>query len=174
VELQYTITLEEFIEGSKLWAKAVERKRRTSLFESWRGLVYLVFLLATGLLIVQLRGWALAWALISLVGISAISIVFQQLICPRLFRSGYEEQKPGLSLRIVIGEAGVESERAGGEASGRCRWTAFTRYLEAENTFVLYLNRLQFMIIPKRAMTPEQQQEFRLLLAPHIASAGSR
>jgi hypothetical protein len=113
MELRFAISLEEFVEASALWAKGAKRKRQTSLFESWRGFVYLAFLLVAGLLISQTRGKYFIWIMISLAGIWGVSIIFARLICPRAFRSTYEQQKPGMNVRMVIGEAGIESECRG-------------------------------------------------------------
>jgi hypothetical protein len=172
VEIRYTITLEDFVEASMLWATARQRERRASLMTSWRGLVFLVILLASGLLISQIRGRAFAWVIVSLLGIYAILIALRKLIYTRSLRRSFEHQNSGLNTRVVIGESGTEVEREGGEVSGRYLWSAFIGHLEGQNTFVLYLNRTQFIIIPKRGMTLEQREELRTLMLAHISERG--
>jgi hypothetical protein len=172
VELRYAITFEEFVEASMLRAKAAERKRQDLLMKSWRGLVFLLFLLASGLVIAQMRGWGFAWVMIFLGVVYALSVFYRKLICPGYLRRSYEEQKSGFELRIAIGEAGIEAERTDGAVVGHYLWTAFVAYLEGQNTFALFLNRMQFIIIPKRSMKLEQQQELRVLLAAHFPEKG--
>lgn len=172
MELRYTITPEEFVEASMLWATTRQRKRRESLMTSRRGLVYLAILLASGILISQLRGRYFVWMIVLLVGIYAVAVGFRKLICPRSLRRSYEHQSSDLNIRVAIGESGIEAERAGGEVISRYLWTAFVGHLEGQNTFVLYLNRMQSLIIPKRSMTPEQREELRALLAGHIPEGG--
>lgn len=168
MEIRYAVSFEEFVEASKQWGLAAARKRNASYFESWRGVVLLIFLLATGLLISQWRGPVLLVAPVLLVVYFGLAYLYRRMICPRVFRRRYEEQKAGLDVCCTISEMGIESETSDGLKFVRLLWPALVRQIESDTTFVLYLNPLQILIVPKRAMTSQQQEEFRALLAKHV------
>lgn len=159
MQLQFTIEEGEYIEAGRLWAKEKGRRRYDSYMTSWRGIALLLLLLLTGLLIAQAKGAVAAWILISLGSIYALSIGIRVLMCPRILRKNYEEQKSSMSVRLLIEEDRVESERADGAAFGRLSWDAFIRFLEGPRTIALYTSPWQFIAIPKRAMTSEQHHE---------------
>lgn len=48
------------------------------------------------------------------------------------------------------------------------RWPAYTRWRETKSLFLLYLGSRSFEIIPKRAFSPQQLQEFRWLLSAKL------
>jgi hypothetical protein len=47
-------------------------------------------------------------------------------------------------------------------------WMAIRRMLESRNYFFLKLPKWQYVYIPKRVLTPEQQAELRALIASHV------
>ena len=57
---------------------------------------------------------------------------------------------------------------AGRLAEGTTRWAAFTRFRETRNQFVLHISAGVFCIIPKRAFSAPELEEFRNLLMHHI------
>lgn len=173
MEIQYVVTFQEFVEAASQGALAAARKRNDLYFQSWRGVVLLIFLLATGLLISQWRGPVLLVAPLLLIVYFGLAYLYRRIFCPRVFRRRYEELKVGLDLRCRISEQGIESETIDGLRFGRLLWPAFLWQIESENTFVLYLNSLQFLIVPKRAMTPQQLEEFRTFAA-HVQNRTPR
>ena len=50
------------------------------------------------------------------------------------------------------------------------KWSSFTGWRESRNVFVFGRN-LNFVTIPKGVLTPEQQNELRLLLQSHLGSS---
>lgn len=89
-----------------------------------------------------------------------------------MLRKSYEKQKASMSVRLLIEEDRVESERADGATFGRLSWDAFIRFLEGPRTIALYTNPWQFIAIPKRAMTSEQHHELLATLNLKIPAEG--
>lgn len=52
----------------------------------------------------------------------------------------------------------------------RYQWKAFTKKLESQEYYFLFLNNIQALIIPKRVFTdPGQQARFDKLLSQHLS-----
>ena len=79
-------------------------------------------------------------------------------------------QRMAATIRVEMNETGVEIIRTSGDADVRYRWQAFVKQLESESLYLLFPTEMSFVIIPKRALTPDQQTELRDLLAAHIPS----
>jgi YcxB-like protein len=175
LQLEYTIEEGEFVEAGRLWAKNKRLRRINSYMTSWRGNALLLLSLLFGFLLSQARGEAVAWIWIPLGAIYLIyllSITLRALLCPRALRKSYNRQKPAMSLRLLIEEDRVESERADRATFGRFSWNAFIGFLEGPGTIVLYLNPYQFIAIPKRVMTSEQHRELLPMLNMKIPVNG--
>ncbi len=166
-ELTCTITFEEYAEALRQ-RTALFNKRKSYYYTSWRGPVLLVFCLGVGLLLSQVRGTSahIVWSFI--ITLYGFSLAYKLLICPRLIRKSYEQQKSGLALRMSIGETGLEAEGLNGASYARYRWEAFTKQAESRTVFVLFFNPLQFIILPKQAVAAEQNEELRALFAANI------
>jgi YcxB-like protein len=72
----------------------------------------------------------------------------------------------GQSITMVPGPDGVYSAGQLGESTAR--WAAFTRFRETRSQFVLHIGTGAFCIIPKRAFSAPELEEFRNLLMHHI------
>lgn len=68
------------------------------------------------------------------------------------------------SLRVDEEGLFLESEIGHTET----RWAAYTRWRETKSLFLLYLGPRPFEIIPKRAFSPQQLQEFQRLLSAKL------
>jgi len=90
-----------------------------------------------------------------------------------MVRKSYKKEESGMHLRVLIEDDRVETERADGMTFGRYSWSAFSAFLEGPNTFALYLNPMQFILVPKRVMTSEQQREFLAVVSLKIPSKGA-
>jgi hypothetical protein len=170
LEIRYAISQEEYVEAARLWSTLETKQRHNSLMTSWRGVVFFFTIFAIGLIMSQGGMIVSAWMIGGMAAIWLIAFILQKWVCPRYLNKAFDEQRSGLDIRLYLGEEHIESERADGSSTGRYLWSAFVKYLESENTLVLYLNRLQFIIIPKRAISSEQQEELRSLLRTHIAT----
>lgn len=67
---------------------------------------------------------------------------------------------------MVVDSTGVHWRWNGGSAD--IEWKNFIRRLECKTEFLLYTSPACFNMVPKRALTPEQQSEFTALLAQQI------
>lgn len=64
-------------------------------------------------------------------------------------------------------------KRVNREADTRYGWSAIERSLDSKRLIVLLPNKVQFIPIPKRTMSAEQQQDLRALIAAHVPGAGA-
>jgi hypothetical protein len=80
---------------------------------------------------------------------------------------------PSLGGEIVLlfGDEGVQATFATGKS--QLQWRAFTKYKETERLFVLYMSPARSTFIPKRAMSPQQIEELRVLLRARIPSGAT-
>ena len=71
-------------------------------------------------------------------------------------------------VEVTASQAGIQFLSARGTAD--LKWDAFLRYTETKNLFMLYPQSRLFNIIPKRAFTPQDLQEFRQALQQNLAA----
>jgi len=69
--------------------------------------------------------------------------------------------------RLEVNDSGLKIDC--GIASGETNWKAYTRYVESNDTFLLYTSPALFVIIPKRVLQPEQIDEIRNLLKNNVS-----
>jgi hypothetical protein len=71
---------------------------------------------------------------------------------------------PGASMprTLDISEGGVYTHTAAAES--RLTWELIVGWSEVESVFTLFPSPISFIPVPKRAMTPDQQNELRTLL----------
>jgi len=73
-----------------------------------------------------------------------------------------------LKTTIVASEEGFETVNSRGKST--LNWSAFTRFTETRNIFMLYVQSRMFHLIPKRALSPEDVDRLRELLKRHIST----
>jgi YcxB-like protein len=73
-----------------------------------------------------------------------------------------------LKNTIVISEEGFETLNATGKST--LNWSAFIRFTETRNIFMLYVQSRMFHLIPKHALSPEDVDGLRELLKRHIST----
>ena len=71
----------------------------------------------------------------------------------------------------VLGEESIYISGAFGES--KINWTAFGKYAETPNLFVLFIPPRVFYMLPKRALSPADQDAIRQLLAQKIGTKKS-
>jgi len=84
------------------------------------------------------------------------------------------KKEPSLQLEtnVVVSDDGLIITNSRGE--GKLNWSAFIRYTEAKEVFVLYVQSRIFYIIPKRAFRAEEVVMLREMFNRHISRpAGS-
>lgn len=90
-----------------------------------------------------------------------------------IFVSPYYTSKKVLRTPALNGPRTVDVSAEGlhfhsSMVDSQLAWPIFTRWTEASQVFILYQQAKVVVPIPKRAMTPAQQEEFRALLRTHI------
>jgi hypothetical protein len=90
--------------------------------------------------------------------------------CPWLAAKNQFSKQPSAQgqKNITVDTAGVHWKWDGGQSD--IEWKNFIRWVEAKDNFLLYSSPVAFNIVPKRAFTPEQIDEFRTILNQHIHS----
>ena len=91
-----------------------------------------------------------------------------------MVRRQYRMQNLDAEIFLALGSEGVTVRRPSKEITTHYGWSAFERQIESRGMFTLCPARIQFVPVPKRAMTSEQQGEFRALLAAHISGTDAR
>lgn len=160
IETTYSLKQEEFVEAQKLWCpQATKRLPGAWLMTS----VYIAFGVLFGLSISQIPiaiGTALALWFIAFLALAA----WRQRL---LLKAQYEQMGEAVNdVSLRLDDQGFHDFK---EGSGSCSiaWRRFTGWREGTNVFILGLN-LQFITIPKAALSPDQQNELRSLLQTSI------
>jgi YcxB-like protein len=69
----------------------------------------------------------------------------------------------------TMGDEGVHL--ASNVSESNLRWEAFLKYRETPKGFLLFVQKGMAQFIPKRALTAEQRDDLRLLLASHVKAS---
>ncbi len=172
METHYTLTIPEFKEAyGVMWRQASLRHRFQYWYFTWLGLLLGLYILGLAVFLFSVpnpnQPFVLLLVVVALVGISG------PWRYRKLIKRNYKMQNLDTELAVAADSEGITVTRANKDALTRYGWTAIERHVESKNMLVLFPARLQFIPIPKRAMTPEQQAEFRALVAAHIPNSGS-
>jgi hypothetical protein len=73
---------------------------------------------------------------------------------------------------MLVDAEGLKTE--GGLERRETKWPAFTKYRETENLFILYEGPRFLRIFPKRALSTQELDDFRVLLASKITTSHSQ
>jgi hypothetical protein len=80
----------------------------------------------------------------------------------------YRMQKLGAEVLLDVDDQRMRAERSDGQADITWKWPILEKWGESPEVFVILPNSATFIIVPKRVLTPEQQDELRGLLTAHI------
>ena len=83
----------------------------------------------------------------------------------RSFRQDNRLQQP---FEAVVSQDGIDISSQTG--SSKYAWSAFTRYAESRNLFLLYQAPKIFNVFPKRAFAPGEEESFRSLLSERLGT----
>jgi|SRR6516162_2160709 hypothetical protein len=99
-----------------------------------------------------------------------LAVLWIGLIWVLPYWSGYRQfrKQPRVHTprTIIWDEAGVRWEWEGGSRAST--WKDFLQWTESAKHFLLYGSPVSFEMVPKRAMTSDQEQELRRLLDSHV------
>ena len=166
MEITYELTQRDFYDS-------LIAHRNGSTFRKWtfRLIAFFIFLVAaSGLITVILRPQNTATRA-DLLPMFIVVAVWGIVLWggPRLSaRSQYRKQPAAQGARTLRTDAAGVHWRWSGGASD-VEWKTYMRYVESKRQFLLYLSPAMFNMVPKRALTPEQISEFRMLLAQNIS-----
>jgi len=152
MDIQYKCNLADYVEAQNVHVR--------------RSVSYYIMLLGGGLCL-------LAGGLLALVGPFSTSVPFLALAVLWLgvlfvympFKLKRDFRKhPNFSrdCSVQVSETGLNSQSD--VSTGETKWAAFVRFRETRNLFMLYLGGRMFKVIPKRAFSGAQLEEFRALL----------
>lgn len=171
MEIRYVMTLEEFKESYSLMLRNASWHHRFCYwYWSWLGLVIGLWILLMVALLLMTGGPDMA--LLAILVVVAVLGLLAPWRYRGIIRRNFRLQKLDGEILIVAGPDGVEATRLSRDMRSRYGWPAIERLRESKNMFVLFPSRLQFIPIPKRAMTAEQHNEFRALVAAHVPGLG--
>lgn len=169
MEIQYQLTERDFRE-------AMFAHRKVRPFQRWfyRGLIALVVVLL-GFAALVLLGAAIthdlkpAMNIIPLIGLIVAWAGLIWLVPPWMAKTQFRKQPAVQSARSVkVDDAGLRSSWDGGSAESA--WKNYIGIFESKNEILLYTSPACFNILPKRALTPEQLEEFRTLAKENIST----
>jgi hypothetical protein len=173
VEIRYTLTIPEFKEAYGVMLRRASAYYRFYYWSvTWLGLLIGFVLLFLALLLFSVPNPN--QPLVFLLVVIAVVNILAPLRHRGTIRRNYRMQHLNGEILVSAGADGMTVARMNKDIATRYGWTAIEQSAESKKTLVLFPTRLQFVPIPKRAMTPEQQTEFRALVAAHIPQRGSR
>lgn len=160
IDLTYTISESEFIEAQTLWCPAAVKKLPGRVILN---AAYLIFAGFLGWSIPHLAGWLQIALEGSLIGIVLIARWRRRSVARFQYFSTRDQFE---DLHIRIDESGYSDEKPG-RSGGWITWQGFTGWKEGSTVFVLG-RTLQFITVPKAALSTEQQADLRALLTTHM------
>jgi hypothetical protein len=105
--------------------------------------------------------------LMAMILLLAFRFFIQPLWIERDFRKHPNFQREQI-LRI---DGGLHQASEAGQSD--TKWFAYTSFRETQNLFVLYLGARLMYVVPKRALSDVQLQEFRQLLLSNVSQYGN-
>jgi hypothetical protein len=163
IEITFAISEPEFAEAQKMWCPAVVKKLPGRI-------PYLVVIFSLAALI----GWTLHNSPVGyqlaigffLVALVVVSKWRKKAIVKYQYSLNAERYK---EVHARIDDTGYHDERPN-ESHSWVSWSLLTGCLEGSTVFVLGRD-LSFITVPKRALSPDQQDELRAMLKDRFVSA---
>lgn len=83
-------------------------------------------------------------------------------------RSFMQDQRLQQPFEAVVSQDGIDISSP--MVSSKYEWSAFTRYVESKNLFLVYQAPKVFNVFPKRAFAPGEEDSFRSLLSERLGA----
>jgi hypothetical protein len=83
-------------------------------------------------------------------------------------RSFRQNQRLQQEFEAVVSQNGIDISSP--TCSSKYAWSAFTRYVESRNLFLVYQAPKVFNVFPKRAFAPGEEDSFRSLLSERLGT----
>lgn len=144
---------------------------------SWRGKVVaaIIFVPVYILLVIGLMSFGVSQGLASFsiaVGLPLLALFVSYGYRAWLKRDFRRHPIIGLPEAARIDDTGLHIENA--VSSGTAKWLGFGKFKETQNLFVLYLGPRMAHVLPKRAFSSEQLEEFRRLVDTNLPRDGNQ
>ena len=155
MRVAYNLSENDLLEAQRkhggMWAKAIR--------------VWGLLLILAGLGSIALDPKQYAGAVLPIL-LGAFFLFGPSLLGRRAFRKDDRLQQP---IEAVASESGIEVSSP--TASSKYEWSAFTRYAESKNLFLVYQAPNVFNVFPKRAFALGEEESFRALLSARLGTA---
>jgi YcxB-like protein len=152
MDVQYKCNLEDYKEAQKAQLK--------------RSVSYHIMLVGGGLCLLFGALLAFTGPLSSSVPLLLLAVLwlgYPSLYLPfKLNRDFQEHPNFGRDCHLQVNDDELRSQSD--VSTGETKWAAFVKFHETPNLFMLYLGGRMFKVIPKRAFSASQLEEFRELL----------
>ena len=163
IDVTYTLSQTEFSEAQKIWCSKQVKKLPGYV-------LYQVFSVVFGGLV----GWSFRYLPIWLIGALSVSMLANVAVYlwrkKAIRRYQYSANAELMeAVQIHIDEVGYRNEKSG-RCGGWIAWDGFTGWLENKKIFVLGRN-MTFIVIPKAALSTEEQAELRSLVIQYLGKA---
>jgi hypothetical protein len=163
VQITYQLTQDDYREAFSAYRHRSTRSRW--MFHICRGVAILTICLAILLtLATPVTQFTSLWVIYAL----ALFWIYYVWYCPHLVARKMIKTSPNANvLRTVeLTDAGVHERTEHGEY--KTDWKTYAGWTENNHVFALLYSAITFVPVPKRAMSPEQETEFRDLLQRHV------
>lgn len=158
MEIRYECTADDYADAQVAHSKSL------ALYYAF--LVVGVLALVMGIALLPKRGLAVsAPEFIMGAGFILWTLVFLPLHAKRDFKK--QPHMAGTKL-VRADDEGLALESDLGKSENK--WSLFTKFRETPRVFMLYVGARNFMIIPKRALSAVEQDQFRALVLRKIQS----
>jgi hypothetical protein len=165
IHAQFTYTSEEYAEAQRVYYQRMAPRGRRFFV---RALIIVgILLLAVGVFLVVSHG-DVVWTIFCLAYGGFVVMYYGPLGAWRFKRDFLRAKTLQGEKTAVVGEERVYISGAFGES--KTNWTAFGRYAETPNLFVLFIPPRLFYMLPKRAFSEADQAAIRQLLEQKIGS----
>jgi YcxB-like protein len=168
MEVRFVLTLDEYTEGYRaLLRSSTMQYRVASWIYSWPGAAVGLCLIGYGLWVVIRSQPRLPLSGILIVVCGAVLVVLPFRLRSMLRRL-HRVQELEREIQLTVGPEGLQVRRAMRDAETRYGWSAIGKSGESKNLILIYPNKVQFLPVPKRALTPAQADELRMLIASNV------
>lgn len=159
VEISYHLTVDDYRQGYKAF------RRRTTFSRLAYYFAYACFfLIVASALLLSFAGRDKSFRNLFPLWAAAAFCGYVLWYCPYRVASKMIKGSPSAALphTVDVSDSGLYVRTSASEA--RLSWDLIIGWAEVERVFALFPSPIMFLPVPKRAMTGEQQDEFRALL----------
>jgi hypothetical protein len=155
MEVQYQCTLADFLEG------VAHQPKPFMWYVNWAGGIF--FFLAAVLTAVT----GDSSRAISYFFLASVFLAWPLVIRPLGLRRNFRDV-PNFALKqvLITGEDGLLTRSDAGRTENK--WPAYTKFQETPNLLILWMGAGMWEVIPKRAFSAVELDEFRHLLVRHL------